>query len=98
MSRLNLQPRVALNDPAMQRELRDHAMQVNQLTEGRLSAVTNATTAAPTTGSHAQGDFVRNSAPSELGAAASKYVIFGWICVTGGTPGTWVQARFLTGN
>ena len=98
MSRLNLQPRVALNDPAMQRELRDHAMQVNQLTEGRLSAVTNATTAAPTTGSHAQGDFVRNSAPSELGAAASKYVIFGWICVTGGTPGTWVQDRFLTGN
>ena len=98
MSRLNLQPRVALNDPAMQRELREHAMQVNQLSEGRIAAITNATTAAPSTGTHALGDFVRNSAPSELGAATAKYVIFGWICVTGGTPGTWVQTRFLTGN
>lgn len=98
MSRLNTTPRVGINDPALQGELRDHAKQVNNLTEGRISAVTNATTAAPTTGPNQQGDFVRNSAPTELGAASSKYVIFGWVCVASGTPGTWLQCRVLTGN
>jgi len=98
MSRLNNSPRVGINDPILQRELREHAIQVNNLTEGRITAVTNATTAAPTTGPHAQGDFVRNSTPVELGSASSKYVIFGWVCVASGTPGTWQQCRFLTGN
>jgi hypothetical protein len=98
MSRLNITPRLGLADPALMREMRDHAMQVNLLADGRLAAVTNAATAAPTTGTHARGDFLRNSAPAELGSASSKYVIFGWICVTGGTPGTWLQCRFLTGN
>lgn len=98
MSRLNNSPRVGINDPILQRELREHAIQVNNLTEGRVAAVTNATTAAPTSGPNAQGDFVRNSAPTELGAASSKYVIFGWVCVASGTPGTWVQCRYLTGN
>ena len=96
--KLNIQPRVALQDVAMQRELREHALQVNMLSEGRISATNNASTAAPTTGSYAQGDFVRNSAPSELGSASSKYVIFGWLCVSSGTPGTFMQCRFLTGN
>ena len=98
MSRLNTTPRVGINDPAIQSELRDHAQQVNNLTEGRISAVTNATTAAPTTGPNQQGDFVRNSAPVEAGAALSKYVVIGWVCVASGTPGTWVQCRVLTGN
>lgn len=96
--KLNIQPRVALQDVAMQRELREHALQVNMLSEGRISAANNASTAAPTTNQHAQGDFVRNSAPVEAGAASSKYVVFGWVCVASGTPGTWVQCRFLTGN
>lgn len=74
------------------------AQQVNDLTEGRRVAVTNAATAAPTTGTYAQGDFVRRSAPVEAGVALSKYVIYGWLCVAGGTPGTWVECRFLTGN
>lgn len=96
--KLNTTPRVGVNDPVLQRELREHATQVNLLSEGRLAAEYGATTAAPTTGTHARGDFVRNSEPSELGAASSKYVIYGWLCVTGGEPGTWVQCRFLTGN
>ena len=96
--KLNTQPRVALQDVAMQRELREHALQVNLLAEGRLAATNNASTAAPTTGDHAQGDFVRNSAPVEAGSASSKYVIYGWVCVASGTPGTWLQCRFLTGN
>ena len=98
MSRLNTTPRVGVNDPVLQRELREHATQVNNLTEGRIAAVTNATTAAPTSGPNQQGDFVRNSTPTELGSASSKYVIFGWVCVASGTPGTWQQCRFLTGN
>lgn len=61
-------------------------------------AAYNALTAAPTTDTWALGDFVRNSAPSELGAPGAKYVIYGWINVVAGTPGTWVPARFLTGN
>lgn len=96
--KLNQTPRLAVKDSALDRELREHATLVNLMTDGRLSGVNNANTAAPTTGAYAKGDFVRNSSPSELGVASSKYVIFGWLCVTAGTPGTWVQCRFLTGN
>jgi hypothetical protein len=39
-------------------------------------------TAAPTTGTYAQGDMVWNSAPAAGGTP-------GWMCVTGGSPGTW---------
>jgi hypothetical protein len=72
--------------------------QLNALTEGRLSAVHNAATAAPTTGDWAQGDFIRYAAPVEAGTAGSKYVLLGWICVASGTPGTWKECRALTGN
>lgn len=95
--KLNTTPRIA-SDSVMARELREHALQVNAMAEGRLVATYNAQTAAPTTGTHAQGDFVKNSAPAEAGVALSKYVIHGWQCVSGGTPGTWVECRFLTGN
>ena len=54
-------------------------------------------TSAPTTGLWNQGDFVWNTTPAELGSASSKYVIIGWSCVTGGEPGTWKEARTLTG-
>ena len=95
--KLNVTPRIP-NDPVLFRELREHAMQVNQMAEGKISAFYQAATAAPTTGTWAQGDFVRNSAPTEQGAAGSKYVVFGWLCVASGTPGTFVPCRFLTGN
>lgn len=80
------------------RLFRGIASKVNGLADGRLAQIDNARTAAPTTGTWAQGDFVRNSTPTEQGSASSKYVIYGWIAVAGGTPGTWVQCRFLTGN
>lgn len=96
--KLNTTPRVGVTDPVLQRELREHATQVNLLAEGRLVAAHNASTAAPTGGTYQVGDYVRNSAPAELGSAGSKYVIEGWLCVASGTPGTWVQKRFLTGN
>lgn len=78
--------------------LKKVAMQVNPLSEGRISAVTNASTSAPSAGSYVVGDFVRNSAPAEAGSAASKYVIMGWVCTASGSPGTWKECRCLTGN
>lgn len=83
---------------ALQNYLARVAQQLNLVSEGYVTGATNASTAAPTTNTYAQGDFVRNSAPSEAGGAGSKYVIVGWVCVTGGTPGTWKECRFLTGN
>lgn len=72
---------------------------VNGLASGKFAdSADNAATAAPTTGTYVQGDFVRNSNPTELGTTPNKYVLFGWVCVTSGTPGTWVQCRFPTGN
>ena len=77
---------------------RDIAKQLNGSTEGTLAAFHNARVSAPTTGTWALGDEVKNSAPSELGSASSKYIIIGWKCTAGGTPGTWLEMRTLTGN
>jgi len=100
MSALNEQPQIG---EAFQRvriiELfRDVARKVNGVASGRFAALDNARTAPPTTGTWAQGDFVVNSNPVEAGPVASKYVIRGWVCTVGGTPGTWLQSRTLTGN
>jgi hypothetical protein len=69
----------------------------NALAEMRIGANYNATTSAPTTGDYQVGDIVRNSNPSELGSASSKYVLFGWIC-TASSPLTFKELRCLTGN
>lgn len=98
MGKLNTTPRIIQQDPVLLRELREHATQVNMLSEGKISAKYNAYTAAPTTGTWSQGDFLANSAPAEAGAASSKYVILGWVCTVSGTPGTWLECRSLTGN
>lgn len=76
--------------------VRDIVNLLNGVAEGQISACTNAATKPPATGTYTPGDFVRNSAPQELGAAGSKYVIDGWVCVA--APLTFVQKRFLTGN
>jgi hypothetical protein len=78
--------------------MRDIELKVNGLAEGRLFARHNAQAAAPTTGIHARGDFVPNSAPSVAGGGGSQYVIVGWICTVSGEPGTWVECRTLTGT
>lgn len=68
------------------------AAQVNGVTEGTNAAFTNAGLAAPTTGTWAQGDYIRNRSPS--GATPT----LGWICTVGGTPGTWVAVTFGGGG
>lgn len=75
--------------------------QVNGMGDGRITAHFSADIAPPAPSSvveYAQGDFIRNKAPAELGSTGAKYVLFGWMCVAGGKPGTWVQCRFPTGN
>jgi hypothetical protein len=76
--------------------VRDIVNQVNGLSEGRISACTNAAPAMPVTGVYAPGDFVRNTAPAEAGPVGSKYVVEGWLCTA--APTNFVQKRFLTGN
>jgi hypothetical protein len=83
---------------SLKKYLQQISQKVNQLGDGRLAARDLTASAVPTTGAYAKGDFVANSNPVELGAAASKYVVTGWICTVGGNPATFVQARVLTGN
>lgn len=97
--RIPQEPRLPSDMPGLVRQLTDlhrqTATQVNMLAEGYVGAATNADTAAPTTGDHFQGDFVRNSEPTELGSAGNEYIILGWYCTVSGTPGTWVEARAM---
>ena len=95
--RLNTSPRLPA-DPVLQREMREHATLVNLISEGRLTGTVNAQNAVPTTGAFAQGDFVKNSEPTELGTAPNKYVVLGWVCTVSGDPATFVPVRALTGN
>lgn len=74
------------------------AIQVNNMSEGRIEASYNALTAPPTTGDFKQGDIIRNAAPVEAGTAGARYVVMGWVCVDSGNPGVWCQQRVLTGN
>jgi len=84
MSKLNVSQRVpaSYNTHAIADLLRQIEDQVNRLAEGRISGRHAAATAAPTSGFWAQGDIVWNSAPAAEG-------FIGWVCVTGGEPGTW---------
>lgn len=95
--KLPANPALPNESPDLMRLIGKINQQVNAITEGNASAFHTAVTAAPTTGTWAQGDVVKNSAPVEAGTAGSKYVITGYICVTGGTPGTWKEMRVLTG-
>lgn len=78
--------------------IRQAARKVNGIASGSYRDMEGQLTAAPTAGTWAQGDFVRNSAPAEAGGAGSAYVTVGWICTVSGTPGTWLPMRTLTGN
>lgn len=82
---------------ALKKILDQLVQQLNELTEGRIVSITNAQTTAPTTGSFAPGDFVKNSNRSELGTPGSQYILDGWECATS-DPLTWFERRFLTGN
>ena len=102
MSRVNTDARLPQADDvrALKQRLyelhRDVSTQLNAISEGQMQGATNAATAAPISGSYAPGDFVRNSAPTELGTLGMRYVVEGWLCIA--APLTFVQKRFLTGG
>jgi hypothetical protein len=99
MTKIFTTPRIGTKDPDLTRAFKEIATQVNGVTEGRMAAFHTAAESVPTTGEYAQGDFVANSLPEELGAAASRYVIAGWQYVdVGAGVLDWVERRFLTGN
>ncbi|MES2904542.1 MAG: hypothetical protein V4696_10190 [Pseudomonadota bacterium] len=60
--------------------LHDYALQSPE--DGNDRRIHGIRPAAPTTGNHAQGEFIWNIAPNAGG-------ILGWVCTTSGTPGTW---------
>jgi hypothetical protein len=74
------------------------AKQVNLVSEGRLAGSYNALAEPPVMGLYQVGDYIRNSAPLVLGTPGAQYVLKGWICVTGGEPGVWVEDRGVTGT
>lgn len=82
--------------------LRDFARQLNQLSEGFIVANTNASASMPSSGTYANGDFVKKTTLAEAGGAGTKYVIIGWLRLTNGSNHVlntdWVTARVLTGN
>jgi hypothetical protein len=82
-TRLNLRQRITneYNPEVMRAIMADIETFVNLLAGGSIQC-RGTSAAAPTTGSWARGDFLWNSAPSSGG-------LIGFVCVTGGTPGTW---------
>ena len=70
---------------------------LNGAAEGAIAAASNASTSTPS-GTYAVGDFVRNSAPAELGTVTAKYVVLGWVCIGSTATGTFRECRLLTGN
>ena len=93
--KLNTTPRASIKDPDLQRELRDHASQVNQLSEGRMSAKYSALDAPPSTGAYEVGDYVPNKTPSIVGSSPNRYIVNGWRCVVAGDPATFVECKEL---
>lgn len=79
----------------LSRILTDIATQLNNLSEGRIVAATNAATAPPTTDAHQLGDFIRNSNPT---VASDGSVLIGWVCTAAGSPGTWSESRTASGG
>lgn len=71
---------------------------LNQVALGTAEGFDGKATAIPTVGTYAQGDRIRHAAPVEAGAPGSMYVVIGWVCIAGGSPGTWREMRVLTGN
>lgn len=60
-------------------EFRATNLRVNQLSRGDIEGSYNAATSIPPSTEGAQGDFIRNRTPTEVGSAGSKYVVLGWM-------------------
>lgn len=85
-------------------QLRDYALQLNRLSEGKADAKYNQVSATPTTGIYAVGDFVPLVSPAEDATATvsalSKHITLGFLCVSEGSASaaSFVAVRALTGE
>jgi hypothetical protein len=102
-------PRMQLITPGMDRDVARALTQLQENFDRLLIDVSNlrdgrmyghiSSTVAPTWGTNAAGDLVRNSAPTEVTATAGdNYVVWGWVCTVSGSPGTWEELRIPTGT
>lgn len=102
-------PRMQLVTPGMDRDVARALTQLQENFDRLLIDVSNlrdgrmyghiSSTVAPTWGTNAAGDLVRNSAPTEVTATAGdNYVVWGWVCTVSGSPGTWEELRIPTGT
>ena len=80
--------------------LRNISVQVNQLSESRISGNYNAHSGTPSTVILADGDIIRDKYPSETGTVGAKYVRLGWIAIADGTASasSIVELRAPTGR
>lgn len=85
--KLDERPVIPIDPEQMRRKVSDLIRRLNQtvnaLQEGSLSVNYTASPTIPTTVG-APGDFVRNTAPTELGVAPNTYVVYGWIYTDAG--------------
>ena len=79
-------PVLSPDQHALGQTLRQMIDQLNNLSDGRLAAQTSASTAPPTKGQYAQGDYIRNTKPTAGGP-------LGWVCTASGNPGTWAPVN-----
>lgn len=66
--------------------------QVQGLSSGTTGVITGIT--APTSGSWTKDQYVKNTNRAVLGAAPDQYIVDGWLCVQGGTPGVWMEVHY----
>lgn len=84
-------------------QLRDFALQINRLSEGKADALYNQVSATPTTGIYARGDFLPRINPlleTATVSAAALHVVLGYLCVSEGSASaaSFVAVRALTGE
>jgi hypothetical protein len=95
----NEAPRLAL---ALTEYLRRLSRKVDEMAYGRIAEMDSAAPTPPVAGTWARGDFVRNSQPTQLGTAGSRYIVLGWSRLTNGSANAlntdWFEVRALTGN
>jgi hypothetical protein len=87
---------------ALNKVLREIAIKTNQIAAGNNAGFDAQSTAVPSAGSWAIGDFVKKSNPVVAGGGGSQYVITGWVRITNGSGNIlntdWIEHRVLTGT
>ncbi len=65
----------------------------SQFYNNQTGAIKHINTTPPASGEHDVGEMVYNSNPTIQGTSPNQYVVYGWLCTTSGTPGTWSKLK-----